>query len=125
MSSRTLMTVRNQSAYPEVGPSTKTLENLDVTNGNKLAVEPNLDVVLINSSGASKTVTFTYDDDAGEVRTKVLTLAAGELTVVQLEARLARHAADSAENGLAWFTANGVAGDVKGQAVRVKRPLAA
>jgi hypothetical protein len=124
MSARTNLTVRSQSAYPEVGPATKTLENMDVTNGNKLALEPGLAVVLQNTSGTSKTVTFTYDDDAGEIRTKVLTLAAGELTVAQLEARLARHASDTAEAGFAWFTANGVAGDVKAQAVRLKNPLA-
>jgi hypothetical protein len=124
MSARTNLTVRSQSAYPEAGPSTKTLENMDVTNGNKLAIEPSLIVVLFNSSGTSKTVTFTYDDDAGEAsRTKVVTLAAGELTVVQLEARLTRHAADTAEAGFAWLTANGSAGDVKAQAVRLKKPL--
>lgn len=121
MSARTNLTVRTQSAYPEVGPSTKTLENLDVTNGNKLLAEPGLVVVLYNSAVASRTVTFTYDDDAGEVRTKLLTLAAGELTVVQLERRMTRHASDTAENGYAWFTASGSAGDVKAQAARLKQ----
>lgn len=125
MSARTNLTVRTQAAYPEAGPSTKTLESLDVTNGNKLLVEPGLAVVLYNSAVAPRTVTYSFDDDAGQATTKQITLAAGELTVVQLERRLTRHASDTAENGYAWFTASGSAGDVKAQVVRLKQPLAA
>jgi hypothetical protein len=125
MSARTNLTVRTQSAYPEVGPSTKTFENFDVTNGNKFKIEPNLALVVHNSDVSAKTVTYSFDDDAGQPTTKVLTLAAGEVTVVQVEARMGRHAADTAENGYAWLTANGTAGQVRGQLVRLKQPLAA
>lgn len=120
MSARTNATVRDQGAYPEVGPATKTFENCDVTNGNKLVIEPRLLVLFFNSAASAKTVTYTYDDDAGQSRTLVLNLAAGEVCPVQFEPRLGRHAADAAENGFAWFTANGTAGEVKMHALRAK-----
>lgn len=125
MSSRTNVTLRTLTAFPEVGASTKSEENADVTNGNKLQQEPDIVVVFRNSSAAPKTITYTYDDDAGEVRTKVLTLAVGEIVAVQFESRLCRHASDAAENGShVWFTASGVAGDIKMFACRMKRALA-
>lgn len=120
MSARTNATVREAGAYAEQGPTPRTFENCDVTNGNKLFIEPRVVVVFFNSAVASKTVTYTYDDDAGQSRTLVLTLAAGEVCPVQLEQRLGRHAADTAENGFAWFTANGTAGEVKMHAIRTK-----
>lgn len=120
MSARTSATIREQGAYPEVGPATKTLENCDVTNGNKVVIEPRLVVVLYNTAASAKTVTYTYDDDAGQSRTLVLNLAAGEICPVQLEQRLGRHAADAAEAGYAWFAANGTAGEVKMHAIRTK-----
>lgn len=123
MSSRTSLTVRPLGAYPEMGPATKTWENCDVTNGNKLQMEPDVAATLFNSSGAAKTVTYSYDDDSGVARTNVLNLAAGEVAPVQFEARLGRHAADTAESNFVWLTANGTAGDVKVIAYRQKRPL--
>lgn len=125
MSARTNLTVRSQAAYPEVGPTTKTFESADVTNGNKVLIEPGLVVLLFNSSVADKTVTYTYDDNAGEVRTKVVTIPAGGIAPAQLERRLGNHAADTAETGYAWLTANGTAGDVKVYVARLKFPLAA
>ena len=120
MSARTSATVREQGAYPETGPAAKTFENCDVTNGNKVVIEPRLVLVFFNSAASSKTVTYTYDDDAGQSRTLVLTLAAGEVCPVQLEGRLGRHAADASEQGFAWFTANGTAGEVKMHVLRSK-----
>lgn len=121
MSARTLITVREQGAYPEVGPAVQTLENADVVAGNKIVIEPNVTVWLFNSSGASKNITFGYDDEAGVVATKVVAIAAGCAIPCQLKPYLGRHAADAAEAGYAWFTASGVAGDVKMQACRQQR----
>ena len=123
MSSRTNVTVRDQSIYPEVGAAVRTWESCDVTNGNKMQIEERVVVVVWNSSVAAKTVTLHYDDDAGQVSTKVLTLAAAEVAQLQFASRLGRHAADAAEAGFAWLTANGVVGDVKMQATRHRYPL--
>jgi hypothetical protein len=120
MSTRTNATVREQSVYPEAGPTPKTFENCDVTLGNKLVIEQRLVVVFFNSAVAARTITYTYDDDAGQVRTLVVTLAAGEICPVQFEQRLGRHAADLPETGFAWFTASGSSGDVKMYALRGK-----
>lgn len=123
MSARALATVRNAGAYPENGPTTKTFENCDVVNGNKVPIEPNLIGILFNSSGTSKTVTYTYDDDHGVSRTDAVSLAAGEVAPVQIAPRLGRHAADAAEHGFAWFTASGSAGEVKQMWFRAANPL--
>jgi hypothetical protein len=123
MSTRTNLTVRNQGQYPELGATVKTFENMDVTNGNKVLDEPGLCSVLHNTSVSSRTVTYTYDDQRGEVRTKILTLAAGEAVLVQYEENLTRHAADAAEHGYVWLTASGSAGDVKVMTTRLVRTL--
>ena len=120
MSARTNATVREQSVYSEQGPATKTLENCDVTNGNKVVIENRLVLTFYNSAAAARTITYTYDDQVGQSRTLVVTLAAGELGPVQLDQRLGTHAADTAENGYAWFTASGTAGEVKMHALRSK-----
>lgn len=126
MSSRTALTVRAQDQHPEEGPTTKTMLNADVANGNKVQIEPNVIVFLYNFDTVDPhDITFTYDGDDGQVATKVLTLAAGEGVPVQLEARMGRHASDGAEHGYAWFTADGTAGEVVYQAVRLKHPLRA
>lgn len=120
MSTRTAMTVLDQGAYAESGPSTKTLESLDVVNGNKIPYDPRVACAFYNTSGASKTLTYSYDDERGEARTKVVTLAAGEAIIAEFDEGLCRHTGD-AENGThVWVTANGSAGDVKGRATRLR-----
>lgn len=123
MSTRTNATVRQFGGYPEAGTTTKTWENCDATNGNKLLMEPDIVGVFFNSSAAAKTITYSYDDDSGVARTNVVNLGIGEVAPVQFESRLGRHAADTAESNFVWFTANGTAGDVKMMMFRQKRSL--
>lgn len=123
MSTRTSVTVREQGLFPELGTTTKTFENCDVALGNKMPLEEAIGVVLFNSAVASRTITITYDDDAGQVRTNILTLGAGEVVQAQFPSRLGRHAADLPESNFVWFTASGTAGDVKMQAQRRRSPL--
>lgn len=118
MSTRTSATVRDQSPYPEVGATPATWEACDVSLGNKVRIEERVTTVFWNSSVAAKTITYSYDDAAGEVRTKVRTLQPAEVIQVQWSDYLGRHAADAAEDGFAWFTTNGASGDVKMQSTR-------
>jgi hypothetical protein len=122
MSARTRLTIVDQALLSEDGPATKTEENSDVTNGNKLAIGPGITLIARNSTGVAKTITWTYDE-RGQTRTKVTNLAANEIAPLgPFEPALAVHTADAAENGFdVWLTANGVAGDVKFRAVRNPR----
>lgn len=120
MSARTRLTVVDQNILTEQGPATTTEENSDVVNGNKVALGPGVVVFARETSGTSKTITYTYDE-RGQTRTTVVTLPANGVDVFgPFDQVLAAHAADAAENGLdVWLTANGTAGQVKFRAVRL------
>ena len=120
MSSRTSLTIVDQANLPEDGPATKTLENMDVSLGNKLSNDGRTVLQVRNTTGSSKTITFTFDV-RGAADTKQITLGANEETILGPFPTdvFNQHAADSAETGLyLWATASGSAGEVKARAVR-------
>lgn len=120
MSARTRLTVVDQAALTEQGPATRTEENSDVANGNKVALGAGVVVYARETTGIAKTVTYTYDE-RGQTRTTVVNLGASEVVPLgPFDPALAAHAADVAENGLdVWLTASGTAGQVKFRAVRL------
>lgn len=119
MSSRTSLTVVDQAGFPEEGPSPKTLENMDVTNGNKFVDDGRTVVAVRNSAVASRTVTYTYSE-RGQTRTKAVTLAASEECILgPFPPAMRAHDGDASENGShVWLTASGSTGEVKARAVR-------
>jgi hypothetical protein len=120
MSSRTAMTIVDQAATPESGPSTKTLENFDVSVGNKIENDGRTVLQVRNTTGAGKTITYTYSE-RGQTRTTVVNLGANEETVLgPFPPDVFNAHAGDAENGThLWATANGSAGEVKGRAIRM------
>ena len=121
MSSRTALTVVDQGNLPELGPGTTTEENSDVSNGNKVLAQRGTIVIARETTGVSKTVTYTYDE-RGQTRTLAVTLAANALTVLgPFDPGLQAHAADAAENGqFVWLSASGTAGQVKFRAINLR-----
>lgn len=110
MSSRTALTIVDSAQYPEDGPSTKTLEAADTSNGNKFVNDGLTDLLVSNTSGSSRTLTFTSDIRGATGTKKVVTVANGEVTILGPfnPAEFNQHVADSAETGShAWFTASG------------------
>lgn len=122
MSARTRLTVVQQALNTEQGPATTTEENSDVANGNKVAAGPGVVVIARETSGTSKTVTYTYDE-RGQTRTTVVTLAANAIVPLgPFDPTLTAHGADAAENGAdVWLTASGTAGQVKFRAFQIPR----
>lgn len=121
MSARTSLAVIDANgSFPENAPATKTTENMDVAAGNKiLNIDENTVIWVEETSGNARTVTYTYDDDAGVERTKAVALGANERTLLgPFKPRMTRHAGDAAEAGALWLTANGTAGQVKARAIR-------
>jgi YD repeat-containing protein len=125
MSTRTSLTVLEQADHPEEGPATKTLENMDPTNGNKVVNDGHTRAQVRNSVASSRTITYTYDE-RGRVTTKVVTLAANEECLLGPwpTAALNRHAGDVEDGTHVWLTASGSAGDVKIRCVREPPGLA-
>jgi hypothetical protein len=120
VSSRTALTVLDSGAYAEDGPTTKTLENMDVTNGNKFTNDGRVLLKVRNSAVAARTITYTYDE-RGAARTRAVTLAASEETILGPfpVAIFNEHAADASEHrSHVWATASGAAGEVKARAIR-------
>src|SRR5690349_1170654 len=120
MSTRTALTVVDCAANAEDGPATRTLENMDVTLGNKLANDGRTLLKVRNTTGGSLNITFTYDYRGASV-TKAVAIGANEETTLGPfpPGVFNAHAADSAENLLqTWLTAGGGAGDLKARAIR-------
>lgn len=109
MSTRTALTVLDQAAYPENGPSTKTLEAADTVNGNKFVNDGQTLLLFSNTSGVSRNITFTADIRGASGTKKVQAIANNEVTILGPfnPGEFNPHTGD-AENGThAWFTASG------------------
>lgn len=123
MSARTSLAVLDQSGYPEEGPSTKALENFDVTNGSKFLNDGITALQVRNTTGGALTLTFTYDE-RNRSTTKVTTLGANAETILGPfpTGVFNQHAADGAEhNAYLWVTASGTTGQLQGRAIRLPR----
>jgi hypothetical protein len=110
MSSRTSLTVLDQAAYPENGPATKTIEAADTVNGNKFVNDGQTLLLVSNTSGSSRNLTFSADIRGTAGTKKVQAIANGEVTILGPfnAGEFNAHAADGAENGThLWVTASG------------------
>jgi hypothetical protein len=121
MSTRTRLTILDQAGLTEDGPATKTAENSDVANGNKVRGEPNVVVFVDNTTAGALNITYTYDE-RGQTRTKVISAPANaKFPIGPFDPVLLAHAGDlDGENGQdVWLTAAGTAGQIRFRAVRL------
>lgn len=121
MSSRTSLTVLDQAGFPEEGPTTKSLENFDVTNGSKFANDGRTVLQVRNTTAGALNLTYSYDE-RNRVTTKVVSIGANAESVLGPFPTQVfnQHAADAAEhNLLVWVTASGTTGQLQGRAIRL------
>lgn len=124
MSLRTALAIVNQGVWPEEGPATKTWENMDVALGSKIPWELGLVCSFRNTHSSALNLTYTYDDDRGVERTKVVSVPNGGGFIAQFAPALLRHAADIPENGaFVWVTAAGTAGQLQARVTRLARHI--